>query len=267
MTLISPPSDALDVGQSTHARVQDRALRIASAREPHALRAFDLVLAVAILPFALVVGLLIAILIVIDSPGPVFYRAIRVGKDGRTFEMLKFRKMRRCATGMPLTMANDERFTPMGQFLALTKLDELPQLYNVLRGEMRLVGPRPEDVAFVERYRDLYDEILTVVPGITGPAAVEYASESKLLAGQKDPLAYYQEILMPRKIDIDVQYIRNRSVAGDSRILLTTLLVPAKRVFARLRKREARRSHRPSQYLAVGGTVLMVLFAIVSSGF
>ncbi|MCW3016775.1 MAG: putative glycosyltransferase [Solirubrobacterales bacterium] len=220
---------------------------------------------VLVLPFALVIGSLIALLIMLDSPGPIFYRAVRVGKHGKTFHMLKFRKMLRSATGMPLTMANDERFTPIGQFLALTKLDELPQLWNVLRGEMRLVGPRPEDVDFVDRYRDRYAEILSVVPGITGPAAVQFASESRLLADQRDPLRYYAEQLMPLKIDIDIAYTRQRTVAGDMRILAMTMLVPALRVVRRLRSRSrARRRHIHVQILTGGGTVLMVLFAIAS---
>jgi lipopolysaccharide/colanic/teichoic acid biosynthesis glycosyltransferase len=222
------------------------------------------VLTVLVLPFALVIGSLIAIFILLDSPGPIFYRAVRVGKHGKTFQMLKFRKMRRCATGMPLTMANDERFTPIGQFLSLTKLDELPQLWNVLRGEMRLVGPRPEDVEFVERYRERYEEILSVVPGITGPAAVRYASESHLLAGQQDPLRYYQEHLMPRKIDIDIAYTRQRTLAGDMRILAMTMLVPAFRVVSRGRSRGGRRRHLHAKVLTGGGTLLMVLFAITS---
>lgn len=201
-------------------------------------------------------------LIVLDSPGPVFYRATRVGKHGRTFRMLKFRKMRRCATGSPLTMQDDERFTPIGRFLALTKLDELPQLYNVLRGEMRLVGPRPEDVSFVDRYRAHYDEILSVVPGITGPAAVRYAAESRLLAGHADPVAFYAEHLMPLKIEIDIAYTRNRTVLGDLRILMATMFVPATRIALRARSRRRRRAHHHSWILATGCVAVLVLFAV-----
>jgi lipopolysaccharide/colanic/teichoic acid biosynthesis glycosyltransferase len=241
-----------------------RAVTTDARREPRGLRLFDIALTLLLLPFALLIGSLIALLIVLDSPGPVLYRAVRVGKDGKTFRMLKFRKMRRSAAGLPLTVADDERFTPIGQFLALTKLDELPQLYNVLRGDMRLVGPRPEDVAFVERHRDHYDEILSVVPGITGPAAVQYASESRMLAGQGDPLAYYEQHLMPLKIDIDIAYTRTRTVAGDIRILVATALVPATRIVARLRSRRGQMPHRHSQVLACGGTVLVVLFVVAS---
>jgi lipopolysaccharide/colanic/teichoic acid biosynthesis glycosyltransferase len=212
----------------------------------------------------LVIGAIVSILIVLDSPGPVLYRATRVGRSGKTFQMLKFRKMRRCATGSPLTMAGDERFTPIGQFLALTKLDELPQLYNVLRGEMRLVGPRPEDVAFVERYREHYDEILSVVPGITGPAAVQYASESRLLANQEDPVAYYAEHLMPLKIEIDIEYTRNRSVARDARILLATLVVPMARILRGVGRRRSARVHHHTMILFVGCALLFALSAVAA---
>ena len=201
----------------------------ARARAPagaRAVRAFDLAVCLLVLPAALIVGSLTALLIYIDSPGTVFYRSTRVGRGGRTFAMLKFRKMRRAATGGPLTVGNDERFTPIGQFLALTKLDELPQIWNVLRGEMRLVGPRPEVPAFVARYEHEYTEILTVLPGITGPAAVAYADEAHVLSLQNDPVGYYQEQIHPHKIAIDIDYIRNRTLLGDVRILARTAIVP-----------------------------------------
>ncbi len=258
------PTDAVSV--PTRTGTPTTATPARAGGQPFALRAFDLTLTALILPFALLIGAVIAILIKIDSPGPVFYRATRVGKDGRTFRMLKFRKMLRHAEGSPLTVERDERFTPIGQFLALTKLDELPQLYNVIRGEMRLVGPRPEDVAFVQRYRNHYDEILSVVPGITGPAAIQYASEARLLARQIDPLKFYEEQLMPLKIEIDIAYTQTRTVRGDVKILVSTLLVPVKRVANRLVSRQWRSAHPHSPLLLLGGSVLMVLFAIASVG-
>ena len=211
-------------------------------REPPSIRAFDLCICLLLLPFVLPLAAVIALLIYIDSPGSVFYRSTRIGRDGHPFQMLKFRKMRRTATGGPLTVHNDERFTPIGSFLSLTKLDELPQLWNVIRGEMHLVGPRPEVPEFVARYPREYHEILSVLPGITGPAAIEYASESHLLTLQHEPLRYYEEQIMPRKLKIDLRYIRSRTLASDSSLLLHTALVPLAKVFQRsLRNPRARR--------------------------
>src|SRR5271165_7255789 len=197
-------------------------------------RAFDLLVCVLLLPAALLIGTITALLIYIDSPGSVFYPSLRVGRYGRTFKMLKFRKMRRSARGGPLTMSDDERFTPIGSFLAMTKLDELPQLWNVIRGDMRLVGPRPEVPEFVSRYREEYVEVLTVLPGITGPAAVEYASESHLLSLQRDPRRFYEDALMPHKIELDLDYIHTRTVWGDVRILIQTMTVPISKIAGRI---------------------------------
>jgi lipopolysaccharide/colanic/teichoic acid biosynthesis glycosyltransferase len=230
-----------------------------------AVRAFDLTICLLVLPMALLLGAVTALLIYLDSPGSVFYRSTRVGRGGHTFEMLKFRKMRRSATGGPLTMSDDERFTPIGSFLAMTKLDELPQLWNVIRGEMRLVGPRPEVPEFVSRYRAEYAELLSVLPGITGPAAVEYASESHLLSLQQDPLSFYEESIMPRKIEIDLEYIRTRTLLGDLRILTATMLVPLSKVAGRMLGDP--RVRRAEAGLLLGACVaLMLTFAIASSG-
>jgi lipopolysaccharide/colanic/teichoic acid biosynthesis glycosyltransferase len=237
----------------------------ARSGEHLAVRAFDLTVCLLVLPAVLLLGALTALLIYIDSPGSVFYRSTRVGRGGHTFEMLKFRKMRRAAKGGPLTMSDDERFTPIGSFLSMTKLDELPQLWNVIKGDMRLVGPRPEVPEFVSRYRAEYAELLSVLPGITGPAAVEYASESHLLSLQQDPLSFYEAAIMPRKIEIDLEYIRTRTLLGDVRILIETMLVPLSKVTRgvlgdpRVRRAEAG--------LLIGAcAVLMLAFVIASSG-
>jgi lipopolysaccharide/colanic/teichoic acid biosynthesis glycosyltransferase len=230
-----------------------------------AVRAFDLSVCLLVLPAVLLLGVLTALLIYIDSPGSVFYRSTRVGRGGRTFEMLKFRKMRRAAKGGPLTMSDDERFTPIGSFLAMTKLDELPQLWNVIKGDMRLVGPRPEVPEFVSRYRAEYEELLSVLPGITGPAAVEYASESHLLSLQQDPLSFYEAAIMPRKIEIDLEYIRTRTLLGDVRILVETMLVPLSKVAGRMLGDP--RVRRAEAGLVIGAcAVLMLAFVIASSG-
>jgi lipopolysaccharide/colanic/teichoic acid biosynthesis glycosyltransferase len=229
------------------------------------LRAFDLAVCLLILPGALVIGAVTALLIFIDSPGSVFYPSTRVGRGGRTFRMLKFRKMRRSAQGGPLTMSDDERFTPIGSFLALTKLDELPQLWNVVRGDMRLVGPRPEIPEFVERYREQYADVLEVLPGITGPAAVEYASESHLLSLQRDPRRFYEDAILPRKIEIDLEYIRTRTLWKDARILAHTMIVPASKLMGRVTGDP--RARRIEAGLLLGTCALLLLtFMLASSG-
>jgi lipopolysaccharide/colanic/teichoic acid biosynthesis glycosyltransferase len=230
-----------------------------------ALRAFDLGVCVLVAPFALAIGAVIALLIYIDSPGSVFYRSTRIGRDGHPFQMLKFRKMRHAATGGPLTVGDDERFTPIGSFLSLTKLDELPQLWNVISGEMHIVGPRPEVPEFVACYPQEYHEILSVLPGITGPAAVEYAHESHLLTLQQDPLSFYEEQIMPRKLEIDLCYIRSRTLSSDVILLLRTAIVPLAKVLQS--SLHSTRTRRVEAYVLFGGCALLALaFALASGG-
>jgi lipopolysaccharide/colanic/teichoic acid biosynthesis glycosyltransferase len=164
---------------------------------------------------------ILAVLIKLDTPGPVFYRCTRVGFRGRRFAMLKLRKMVEGASGPALTTTNDARLTRCGRFLAATKLDELPQLWHVLKGEMSLVGPRPEDPAFVDLYRQEYDEIVSVRPGITGLCQLAFMREGAILDSE-ERLTKYVSQLLPAKVDLDVLYARNRSVAMDLRILAWT---------------------------------------------
>jgi lipopolysaccharide/colanic/teichoic acid biosynthesis glycosyltransferase len=238
-------------------------------------RAFDIVGTLVILPFALVLGTITALAIFLDSPGPVFYRSTRVGLGGRTFQMLKFRKFHEAAAGEALTTSLDERFTPIGRFLAVTKLDELPQLWNVLRGEMRLVGPRPEVAEFVECYPDHYREILRVVPGITGPAALAYADESYLLGEHPDPVTFYRSALLPKKIDIDLEYVHHHSVRGDIVVLAHTFVLPFRQALRRQRlvvagNHQHQHGHRSQAVfrlvpLTILGALLVITFALASS--
>ncbi len=200
------------------------------------MRAFDLGLTLLALPFALLAGTAVAVLIFVDSPGPIFYRARRIGRGGKPFHMLKFRKMRRDAAGPSLTRHQDERLTPLGHFLVASKLDELPQLLNVLRGEMSLVGPRPEVEEFVRMFPEQYDMILSVTPGITGPAQIEYVEEGRLLAdadAHGSSELYAREIL-PRKIEVDLDYIDSRTLRGDLSILAHTGSLPLRKLGARV---------------------------------
>jgi lipopolysaccharide/colanic/teichoic acid biosynthesis glycosyltransferase len=185
-------------------------------------RALDVAVAsVLLLLFAVPIALLV-LLIRIDSPGPGFYRCRRVGFGGREFGMLKFRKMHRDAAGGALTAADDERFTRFGRFLANTKLDEVPQLWNVLKGEMSLVGPRPEDPSFVSTEQGAYREICTVRPGITGLSQLAFARESEIL-DQGDLERHYVVRIFPQKVRIDRLYAQERSLGMDLRIIAWTV--------------------------------------------
>ena len=184
-------------------------------------RAFDIAVASVLLVLAAPLWLVVSLAIVVDEPGPVLYRARRVGHGGREFDMYKFRKMRRNAAGPRLTRAEDARFSRVGRMLARTKLDELPQLVNVLRGEMALVGPRPEDPSYVAAYPAEFAAITRVRPGITGLSQIQYRDEAALLVDDDFETLYRNEVL-PKKIDLDRYYASHRCVALDLRILAWT---------------------------------------------
>lgn len=175
---------------------------------------------VALSPFLAVIALAVSM----DSTGPALYRQRRVGLHGRTFEIHKFRTMRTDGAGLSITSSNDPRVTRVGRYLRASKLDELPQLWDVVRGEMSLVGPRPEVPHYVEHWpRHLRDEILTVRPGITDPATVLLRSESDVLGAAEDPERLYIEELLPLKAQKYAEYVRSRSMIGDLGIILATL--------------------------------------------
>lgn len=166
----------------------------------------------------------LALWIKFDSSGPVFYRARRVGKDGREFHLYKFRSMVVDADkrGPGITVAGDQRITASGRFLRRTKLDELPQLINVLRGEMSLVGPRPEDPRYVALYTPEQRRILMVRPGITSAASLSYRHEEQMLAGPDWESTYRNEV-MPAKLAIDLEYLSRRTWLSDLRLVLRTV--------------------------------------------
>lgn len=173
--------------------------------------------------------LLILVAIKIDSAGPLFYRAQRIGKDGAVFKLFKFRTMVVNADkrGPGITTAGDNRITRVGRFLRRTKLDELPQLINVLRGDMSLVGPRPEDPRYVALYTPAQRRVLHVRPGITSAASLTYRHEEQLLGGA-DWETVYRTQVMPRKLAIDLDYLARRTLFSDLSLILRT-------VFAMLR--------------------------------
>lgn len=188
-------------------------------------RAFDLLGAGVALLLLAPVLLLIALWIRLDSPGPVLYRQQRVGREGKLFTIYKFRTMRqRSMEGPELTVGADPRITRAGRFLRHYKLDELPQLCNVVQGSMSLVGPRPEVPRYVDCYPpELRRVVLSVPPGITDWAAIRYKDENAILARAADPERAYVEAVLPVKLDYYVRYVKERSFWGDLRILAHTL--------------------------------------------
>ena len=197
--------------------------------EPHmspAKRAFDLA--------ASMVGLIVlsplllgcAVAAKLHDGGPMLFRHRRVGRGGEEFQMLKFRSMMVDADkiGGPLTVGADARITPIGRILRKSKLDELPQLFNVLAGEMSFVGPRPEVAKYVALYNADERRVLELTPGITDPASIAFAGENELLAAQPDPERYYIETIMPRKIAINLAYAENATVFSDVFTILKTFV-------------------------------------------
>jgi lipopolysaccharide/colanic/teichoic acid biosynthesis glycosyltransferase len=186
-------------------------------------RTLDIVVSTSLLLLLMPFFVVIATIIKLESRGSVFYPAQRVGVHGRTFAMLKFRKMAGDATGLSLTAADDPRFTRIGAFLAQSKIDELPQLWNVLRGQMSLVGPRPEVPEFVESRCDAYARILTVRPGMTGFSQLAFAEEISIL-DPADRVGHYERAILPQKLALDTMYVDQYSAGADLRVLWWTFL-------------------------------------------
>ncbi len=170
--------------------------------------------------------LLIAVLVKLTSPGPVLFRQQRVGQYGRPFELLKVRSMvhRAQESGRPLTVAGDGRITPLGTWLRRCKLDELPQLWNVLRGDMALVGPRPEVPRYVRHHPRLFALALQQRPGITDVCTLRLRREESLLARVEDPETYYIETLLPRKLGASIREGWRRTLWRDLRVLVATVV-------------------------------------------
>lgn len=168
---------------------------------------------------------LVALLIRLTSPGPAVFRQERVGRGGTLFSIHKFRTLRAGTAGAPISPAGDPRATSIGRVLRRTKIDELPQLIDVLRGDMSLVGPRPEVPIYVTLWPDdVRDEVLSVRPGITDPASIALRQEAELLAAAPDAEAYYIEVLLPQKLAMYRHYVRTHSLPGDLRLLVRTVL-------------------------------------------
>ena len=188
-------------------------------------RLFDLACSAAGLVILSPLLLLIALALKLSSRGPVFFRQVRVGMGGAPFRIWKFRTMVEGAErqGGALTVGADPRITRAGRLLRATKLDELPQLFNVLAGEMSLVGPRPEVARYVSGYTAEERRVLELVPGMTDPASIEYRDEARLLAGRADPERAYVEEIAPRKIRLNLEYAARATRWSDFVIIVKTV--------------------------------------------
>jgi lipopolysaccharide/colanic/teichoic acid biosynthesis glycosyltransferase len=187
-------------------------------------RVFDFFSALMVLLLLSPLFILISLWIITDSKGGVFYKQVRIGKNQKQFGLYKFRSM---ATGSDkagqITIGNDSRITKVGKFIRKYKIDELPQLINILKGEMSVVGPRPE----VKKYVDLYNQeqlkVLSVSPGLSDYASIEYFDEQTILGKAKDPDKEYIEVVMPAKLNLNLKYITEKSITTDLKIIFKTL--------------------------------------------
>lgn len=186
-------------------------------------RIFDIIASFLGLLIISPVILMIYVLIKILMPGPAFFRQRRTGKDGKLFTMVKFRTMVLNDGNNTTSVRGDKRITPLGAVLRRYKLDELPELWNVLKGDMSLVGPRPDVPEFTGRLTGEEKLILSLRPGITGPATIKYSDEEELLAGVADPLQFTDEVIWPDKVKINLDYYYTRSFLKDLQIIFGTL--------------------------------------------
>lgn len=196
-------------------------------------RFFDIAVSTAGLVLLFPTLVMVATVIKLTSPGPVFFRQERVGRDFKRFRIIKFRTMVRNAPnlGAQITVGGDPRITSIGKILRKSKVDELPQLMNVLLGDMSLVGPRPEVPKYVDAFHEDYIEILKFRPGITDLASIEYCDENEILAAADDPDRAYREEVLPAKLRLSQEYCRKSSLSYDVYLIMRTLvaILPARR--------------------------------------
>lgn len=189
-------------------------------------RCFDLLVAVTALVVLSPVFLAAMAAIWIEGGRPLFFAQTRLGRGGRPFVMYKFRKFGAASgtNGCPLTVAGDRRLTRVGKVLAATKLDELPQLWNVVRGEMAIVGPRPESMAFADCFRGAFEQVLDFKPGLLGPSQIHFRNECRFYPTDADPTHFYREVLFPAKARLDLAYFPTRTLISDVVMLMRGVL-------------------------------------------
>lgn len=189
-------------------------------------RCFDLLIAITALVVLSPVFLAVMAAIWIEGGRPLFFAQVRLGRGGRPFVMYKFRKFAAASDtdGCPLTVAKDRRLTRVGAFLAATKLDELPQLWNVVRGEMAIIGPRPESMAFADCFRGPFEHVLDFKPGLLGPSQIHFRNECRFYPTGADPTQFYRDVLFPAKAGLDLAYFPTRTLTSDIALLLRGVL-------------------------------------------
>ncbi|UCI07397.1 sugar transferase [Mesorhizobium sp. B1-1-8] len=204
-------------------------------------RAMDITVACVAAAVLMPLMLLIAIALWLEGGWPVLFVQPRLGAGGRLFRMYKFRKFAvRCESGgLALTLADDSRMTTIGRVLALAKLDELPQLWNVLKGEMAIIGPRPESLDFAECFRDGYEAVLQYKPGLLGPAQIFFRREALFYPRDVDPISFYKEVLFPAKARIDLSYYSRRTIVSDIGLIVRGVFVVLELGLPRLTDRAA----------------------------
>jgi lipopolysaccharide/colanic/teichoic acid biosynthesis glycosyltransferase len=188
-------------------------------------RAIDAVVAALALLASAPLVIIAAVAIVVEDRGPVFFSQHRVGRGGIPFRIFKLRSMTVCNTGPSISASDDARITRIGKILRRHKIDELPQLWNVFKGDMSLIGPRPEVRGFVDLNDARWREVLSVRPGITDAATVLFSDEESLLAGVTDRESYYRSVILPVKLDMNIDYLRARSTWTDFKLLVRTIRV------------------------------------------
>jgi lipopolysaccharide/colanic/teichoic acid biosynthesis glycosyltransferase len=188
-------------------------------------RVVDILLCVTALPVAVAAAIPIALAVKVGSAGPIFYRARRIGRNGRPFNLLKFRTMTTGSTGPAITRAGDNRITGVGQWLRATKLDELPQIVNVLKGDMSVVGPRPEDPRYVAGYSAEQWIVLSVRPGMTSVAFLYFGDEQAYIERRNpdDVDLFYRREVLPLKLSIEMEYLRSWSLGSDFSVIARTV--------------------------------------------
>ena len=186
-------------------------------------RTFDILLSVFAIFLLFPFFLLVSFLIAIDSGFPIFFLQKRIGRDAKEFNIIKFRTMKTNNENITVTVSDDSRITRIGKYLRKTKIDELPEILNVLFGQMSFVGPRPDVKGYADKLKGANRKILALRPGITGPASLKYYNEEYILSQKSNPKKYNDEVIFPDKVKINMHYFHNRSFFLDLKIIFATI--------------------------------------------
>ena len=186
-------------------------------------RTFDIILSIFAIFLLFPSFLVVSFLIVIDSGFPIFFLQKRIGRDAKEFNIIKFRTMKKNNENKTITVSDDSRITRIGKYLRKTKIDELPEILNVLFGQMSFVGPRPDVKGYADKLKGANRKILALRPGITGPASLKYYNEEYILSQKSNPKKYNDEVIFPDKVKINMDYFHNRSFFLDLKIIFATI--------------------------------------------